>query len=298
MNDAFDASRAVVAMQKDLYFLKAGGYIVSSALIPDAVRTSFSVFLDSEHHANMRYMTVRHANILEYYSRETSSNNAVLGSLDVVSGHVSLKDRDTDFLALQIVYCDLSRYVTRTKKNRQGQTVFTHVDTDLQVEWTEDRNWVGCSGIGVPFAIAAVTINYAPVRLAQPDVIQICPWYLNWVISQKFKDSNEVKPSWLVRIHPEAQKALDRYQKTKMDLRTGSLLSHKLSHELTHTSNAGASKDFPGAGLAWEDCVGLASVGNQNAETLAQLGATAVLIQDENLMPNLAGDIVPLSLDD
>ena len=82
-----------------------------------------------------------------------------------------------------------------------------------------------------------------------------------------------------------------------MDLRSGLLLDIVLSHELTHTSKAGASTDFPPVGLGWAYSVRFASVGNQNAENLAQLGATATLILNENVMPNLAGNIVPLSLD-
>lgn len=51
MNAALDNSRAVVAMQKNPYFLRAAGYIIKPALIPNAVRTFDSVCLESEHQA-------------------------------------------------------------------------------------------------------------------------------------------------------------------------------------------------------------------------------------------------------
>lgn len=144
--------------------------------------------------------------------------------------------------------------------------------------------------------MTAVTGNFAAAYITKPDMIQLCPWYINWIISQKFKDSTQAKPSWLVDVLPETQEALDEFQKTKMDLRTGFLLDIILSHELTHTTKAGRSNDYPPLSLGWAYSVQQAFRGNSNAENLAQLGALAALIQ-HGLMPNLAGDIVPLSLE-
>lgn len=73
-----------------------------------------------------------------------------------------------------------------------------------------------------------------------------------------------------------------------------------LSHQLFHLNHAGLATDQPAVplygGLGWNYSVKWASVGNYNAENLAQLGFAAQLIQSNNLMPNLVGEIVPLSL--
>ena len=82
-----------------------------------------------------------------------------------------------------------------------------------------------------------------------------------------------------------------------MDLRTGFLLDIILSHQLTHTTKAGISQDYPPPSLGWAYSVRQAIRGNSNAENLAQLGALAALIQNDDVMPNKWGDIVPLSLE-
>lgn len=86
-----------------------------------------------------------------------------------------------------------------------------------------------------------------------------------------------------------------------MDVRTGMLLDIKLSHELTHAYRAGASIDITSDDIeimsGWGYCTQTAAQGNTNAENLAMLGASAEMIQDDDVMPDLAGNIVPLSLD-
>ena len=69
-----------------------------------------------------------------------------------------------------------------------------------------------------------------------------------------------------------------------------------LAHELFHLNHVGMAVDQPG-GSGWAYSVQWASVGNNNAENLAQLGFAAQFIQSDKVMPNLAGEIVPLSLD-
>ena len=86
-----------------------------------------------------------------------------------------------------------------------------------------------------------------------------------------------------------------------MDLRTGMLLDIKLSHELTHLTRAGLSIDVGGGtGIyadGWNYCIENAAQGYKSAENLAMLGAAAVMIRDDEVMPDKDGNIVPLSLD-
>ena len=137
--------------------------------------------------------------------------------------------------------------------------------------------------------------------MGKPDMIQLCPWYLNWIMSQKFKDSTSVKPAWLTNVLPETEQVLESMKKTKMDIRTGMLLDFKLSHELSHCFRAGGSVDISNDDVVshngWGYCTQTAAQGNTNAENLAMLGAEGEMIQDDEVMPDLAGNIVPLSLD-
>ena len=86
-----------------------------------------------------------------------------------------------------------------------------------------------------------------------------------------------------------------------MDVRTGSLLDIVLSHELTHLTRAGLSIDLMGGdtnhAAGWNYCIQNAGQSYQNAENLAMLGAAALMIQDDDVMPDVDGNIVPLSLD-
>lgn len=118
-------------------------------------------------------------------------------------------------------------------------------------------------------------------------------------MSQKFKDSTSVKPAWLQTVWPETEALLASRDKTEMDLRTGMLLDIKLSHELTHLTRAGQSIDLYGNGVyadGWNYCIESAAQGFRVAENLAMLGASALMIQQDNVMPDLAGNVVPLSL--
>lgn len=165
-------------------------------------------------------------------------------------------------------------------------------------EFGEDA-WAGCSGFGFPQIIFAASIVFED---GQPDQIQLCHWYLNWIVSQKFKDSTSVKPAWLEDVPPETEELLKSLAKTKMDLQTGMLLDIKLSHELTHLRRAGRSIDvYKNADDqkfvdSWDYCIANAIQGFRVAENLAMLGAAAKLIQEDEVMPDLAGNIVPLSL--
>ncbi len=175
----------------------------------------------------------------------------------------------------------------------------------LNLDWPHgdfgDFAWAGCSGLGFPQFIFAVSIANAPSNSGKPDQIQLCPWYLNWVMAQRFKDSTSVKPAWLTNVLPETEAVLASRSKTKMDVRTGLLLDFKLSHELTHLTRAGLSIDVvAGDSLyadGWKYCTQNAAQGYQNAENLAELGAVALMIQEDDVMPDVDGNIVPLSLD-
>ena len=174
----------------------------------------------------------------------------------------------------------------------------------MNLDWPHgdygDFAWAGCGGPGFPDFVVAASIQNAPQNDGKPDQIQICHWYLIWVLSQKFQDSTSVKPSWLTKVLPETEQVLASRQKTKMDLRTGMLLDIKLSHELTHLTRAGLSIDVGGGnGLyadGWIYCIENAAQGYKSAENLAMLGAAAVMIRDDQVMPDKDGNIVPLSL--
>lgn len=104
-----------------------------------------------------------------------------------------------------------------------------------------------------------------------------------------------------MNVLPETEGVLASRAKTKMDLRTGFLLDIVLSHELTHLTRAGLSIDVYGGdgpfALGWNYCIQNAALGYKSAENLAMLGAAAVMIQEDQVMPDRAGNIVPLSLD-
>ena len=179
-----------------------------------------------------------------------------------------------------------------------------HYDKVRDVDWPRgeygDFAWAGCNGFGFPQGIFAASIVYGG---GKPDQIQLCPWYINWLMSQKFKDSTSVTPDWLMDVPPETEAILDYKDKTKMDLRVGLLLDLKLSHELTHLGRAGQSidvynnpKDQEYAD-GWDYCINNAAQGFRVAENLAMLGAAANMIQEDEVMPDLAGNIIPLPLD-
>ncbi len=194
----------------------------------------------------------------------------------------------------------MSHYESKAK-TINGVTTLVHYDKVLNVDWphNDEVGYQGIAGPGPPLFLCAATGEYASSK-DLPNQIQIAPWYLNWVLTQRFKGSTEVKPAWLTSVLPETEQVLARRAKTKMDLRTGLLMDIVLSHEFTHLTYAGYARDYAKSpiygGQGWNYSVWNAANGDQAAENLAQLGAAARLIQDEDVMPNLVGDIVPLSL--
>lgn len=194
----------------------------------------------------------------------------------------------------------MSRFETKAVKVN-GRTQTVHYDKVRNVDWPHGEYgefaWQGCSGLGFPQFVFAASIVYGG---GKPDQMQLCHWYLNWIISKKFKDSTSVKPAWLENVLPETEEVLLNLHKTKMDLRTGMLLDIKIGHELTHLTRAGQSIDVytndPVYADGWNYCINNAAQGNEVAENLAMLGAAADMIQEDEVMPDLAGNIVPLSL--
>lgn len=195
----------------------------------------------------------------------------------------------------------MSRFETKAVRI-SGKLQVVHYDKVRNVDWPygeyAELAWQGCSGLGFPGFVFAASLAFGGDK---PDQIQLCPWYLKWLTLQKFKDSTSVKPDWLTDLPPETEQVLTSRAKTKMDLRTGMLLDIKLSHELTHLTRAGQSIDVDsGDGVyadGWNYCIENAIQGFRVAENLAMLGAAANMIQEDEVMPDLAGNIVPLSLD-
>lgn len=250
---------------------------------------------------------MRHAKIIEYYSEDVNSYNmGFLHGDDVVGSPTMAPSFGSELIHRdpgQVVYCDMTRYETKTVDTIGGRRTLRHYDKVLNIDWPHgdfgDFAWAACSGAGFPQFVFAVSIANGPDNRGRPDQIQLCPWYLNWILSQKYKGSTSVKPTWLTNVLPETEAVLKSRHKTNMDVRTGALLDIKLSHELTHLTRAGQSIDVQGSGLGtdgWNYCIENAARGNENAESLAMLGAAAVLIEDD-VMPDAAGNIVPLSLD-
>jgi len=167
-----------------------------------------------------------------------------------------------------MIFCDYSRIATEPVN---GYWHDTRSDTLLN-----NDAYIRCT----PGITGKLVFGWTGQYDYKPDQIQLCPWFLTFMWRQKFSQSDQVDPSWLVHIPQEAMDAMNAVHSTPID--GFALLEKLLLHELTHTTVAGRSEDLVSKSLpdyGWLYCLDVATPhGSANAENLAYAGVGASLI--------------------
>ncbi|KAF1962963.1 hypothetical protein CC80DRAFT_399507 [Byssothecium circinans] len=159
-----------------------------------------------------------------------------------------------------MIYCNDARYVFQGKRDKKNRKIYYDITTNTQVLYNDQS----ChDGFG-DFATLAVTYNAlwetkhwneAAQKLElnyedRPTQIQLCPWFIDFIKTKKYKLGYQVARSNIGRF--VVKKAESNQGLTQID--AFSLPDKVLLHEMTHGKSAFVdSKEINGE---WEDFEG------------------------------------------
>ncbi|KAL8708941.1 MAG: hypothetical protein Q9220_006273 [cf. Caloplaca sp. 1 TL-2023] len=154
--------------------------------------------------------------------------------LQYVQNYATMHDDKTNAQEI-IIYCDFSRYVTRA----DGRVYDPDIDSVEKTAGDFDKTAKEKCDDGLAFVV-----NPISARIQQ---IQICPWYVKYMAAAKFKTTKlaTLKTGWK-KITDKRWRSGKQSQMDALMLLDGTLL-----HEMTHTRDAGKTKDVGGADKAY-----------------------------------------------
>lgn len=154
-----------------------------------------------------------------------------------------------------VIFCDLKRLGRKLKDplhywdNKAGQAV-------------------GMSdGCGSSFM-------YTQTFTGQFDVIQVCPWFLEYTVAKKYHTNADIKTLKAFLAVKGLDNLFAKFLYTEIDLL--GLWDKAMLHEFMHTKPGGTKDDVKGfSGYGWKNCKGMAANdrGQTNADSYALFGS-------------------------